>query len=113
MGYFRVTTTRYEKYLGMKNGVEYGWSLTYPVISGLADKTVQAKVNNAIETFFLEGPSFSAQREALTRLLWASRPGASVGRLGGLRQRHRRGRFGLERQHYPRPRDRRALLACP
>lgn len=31
MGYFRVTTTRYEKYLGMKNGVEYGWgSLTYP-----------------------------------------------------------------------------------
>lgn len=66
MGYFRVTTTRYEKYLGMKNGVEYGWSLTYPVISGLADKTVQAKVNNAIETFFLEGPSFSAQREALT-----------------------------------------------
>lgn len=66
MQYFKVTTTSYEKYLGMKNGQEYGWSLTYPVISGLADKTVQSTINSAIETFFLEGPSFSAQREALT-----------------------------------------------
>lgn len=66
MEYFKVTTSHYEKYLGMKNGVEYGWSLTYPVISGMTDKTVQTRLNSAIETFFLEGPSFSAQREALT-----------------------------------------------
>ena len=66
MEYFRVTTTGYEKYLGMKNGVEYGWSLTYPVISGLADKNVQSKINSAIESFFLQGPSFPAQREALS-----------------------------------------------
>lgn len=65
MEYFRVTTASYEKYLGMKNGVEYGWSLTYPVISGLSDKSVQNKINTSIETFFLQGPSFSAQRDAL------------------------------------------------
>lgn len=67
MEYFKVTTTAYEKYLGMRaDGTEYGWSLTYPVLSGLADKAVQAKLNNAIETFFLEGPSFSAQKQPLT-----------------------------------------------
>lgn len=66
MEYFRVTTTSYEKYLGMKNGAEYGWSLTYPVISGLADKNVQSTVNSAIENFFLQGPSVPAQREALS-----------------------------------------------
>lgn len=67
MGYFKVSTSAYEKYLGMRaDGTEYGWSLSYPVLSGLADKTVQQKLNTAIETFFLEGPSLPAQREPLT-----------------------------------------------
>lgn len=67
MGYVKITTKDYEKYLGMRaDGTEYGWSLSYPVVSGLADKAVQAKLNTAIETFFVEGPSFSAQRQPLT-----------------------------------------------
>ena len=66
MGYFKITTASYEKYLGMRNGQEYGWSLTYPVISGLADKTVQAKANRAIEAFFLEGSPLAARRDSLT-----------------------------------------------
>lgn len=67
LGYCKITTTSYEKYLGTdKDGQEYGWDLTYPVVSGLSDKTVQSKVNSAIESFFLAGPSASAQRQALT-----------------------------------------------
>ena len=67
LGYCKISTTSYEKYLGTdKNGQEYGWYLTYPVVSGLSDKTVQSKVNSAIEGFFLAGPSSTAQRQALT-----------------------------------------------
>ena len=65
--YCRITSTTYERYLGVDaSGQEYGWYLTYPVVSGLSDRTVQTKVNNAIENFFLEGPSSSAQRLSLT-----------------------------------------------
>lgn len=65
--YCKITTTTYEKYLGTdKDGTEYGWYLTYPVVSGLNDRTIQSKVNNAIESFFLEGPSYASKREPLT-----------------------------------------------
>ena len=67
LGYCKITTTSYEKYLGTdQNGNEYGWYVTYPVVSGMSDKTVQSKVNSAIESFFLTGPSASAQRTPLT-----------------------------------------------
>ncbi|MDR3767432.1 MAG: WG repeat-containing protein [Butyricicoccus sp.] len=67
LGYCKITTTSYEKYLGTdQNGTEYGWQVTYPVVSGMNDRSVQNKVNAAIENFFLSGPSASAQRLSLT-----------------------------------------------
>lgn len=62
----KVTTKTYEKYLGMKNGVEYGWNVEYPQFSGMKDSAVQTKLNTAIEGFFLDGPSVTAQTQPLT-----------------------------------------------
>lgn len=67
LGELTIDTVQYEKYLGTDDdGTEYGWRLSYPQVSGLADETVQQKVNAAIETFFLEGPSFSARSMPLS-----------------------------------------------
>lgn len=62
----KVTTKTYEKYLGMKKGVEYGWKVEYPQFSGMKDSAVQTKINTAIEGFFLDGPSVTAQTQPLT-----------------------------------------------
>ncbi len=63
LGYCKITSTSYEKYLGTdKSGQEYGISLTYPVVSGMADRTVQSKINDAIESFFLDGPALATTR---------------------------------------------------
>lgn len=62
LGEITAYTVEYEKYLGTKSdGVEWTWDISYPQIRGLADETVQDKINSAIETFFIEGPSFSAR----------------------------------------------------
>lgn len=56
-----VETRIYEKYLGMNpDGSEYGWHLQYPVLQGMADTTVQDKINTAIEGFFLNGTGKTA-----------------------------------------------------
>ncbi len=65
MEFFKVTTASYEKYLGKRNGQEYGWSLTYPVLSGMNDRTIQSKLNGMIESFFLSGPSAEARSRKL------------------------------------------------
>ncbi len=65
-GGVQVKTKTYEKYLGMKNGAEYGWKVEYPQFSGMKDSAVQAKLNAAIEGFFLDGPSVTAQTQPLT-----------------------------------------------
>jgi hypothetical protein len=61
-----VSGERYEKWLGLRDdGSDYGWDITYPQLSGMADRTLQTKINNAIRDFFLSGPA-AGQREALS-----------------------------------------------
>lgn len=61
----KVTTKTYEKYLGMQDGTEFGWNLEYPQFSGMTDTAAQKKINEAVEKFFLDGPSLPAQRQSL------------------------------------------------
>ena len=59
-------TTHYERFLGYQaGGGEYGWNVDFPEISGLPDENVQKKINSAIRAFFLQGPSVTADYEAL------------------------------------------------
>ena len=61
-----ATTVHYERFFGYQaDGSEYGWNVDFPEISGLPDADVQKKINEAIRKFFLEGPSVSAEYEAL------------------------------------------------
>ncbi len=56
----KVTTAYYEKYLGMRpDGSEYGWSVEYPLITGLSDLTAQQKINDGLRDFFIGGPYHS------------------------------------------------------
>lgn len=65
-GGVQVETRKYERYVGtQKDGTEYGWHLSYPQFTGMKDAAVQAKVNSAIEKFFLDGPSDAARRQSL------------------------------------------------
>ena len=59
-------TTHYERFLGYQaDGGEYGWNVDFPEITGLPDEAVQKNINSAIRAFFLEGPSVTADYEAL------------------------------------------------
>lgn len=65
-GGLTATTVTYEKFLGyQKDGTEHGWNVTFPEISGLPDAAVQKEINSAIRSFFLKGPSVTAEYEAL------------------------------------------------
>ncbi|MBQ8584791.1 MAG: S-layer homology domain-containing protein, partial [Butyricicoccus sp.] len=56
----RVSTAYYEKYLGMRpDGSEYGWSVEYPLLTGLSDLSVQQKINDGLRDFFVGGPYHS------------------------------------------------------
>lgn len=59
-------TVHYEKFMGYQaDGTEHGWNVDFPEIRGLPDESVQKSINQAIRAFFLEGPSVSAEYEAL------------------------------------------------
>ena len=61
-----ANTVHYEKFMGYQaDGSEHGWDVDFPEISGLADTKVQSSINNTIRSFFLEGPSVTAEYEAL------------------------------------------------
>ncbi len=61
-----ASTIHYEKFMGYQaDGSEHGWNVDFPEISGIADSKVQNSINNAIRSFFLEGPSVTAEYEAL------------------------------------------------
>lgn len=64
-GGVKVRTQKYEKYLGTRSAEAIGWSLEYPQLSGMKNASVQAKLNSAIEKFFLDGPSLTAQTQSL------------------------------------------------
>lgn len=56
----KVSTAYYEKYLGMRpDGSEYGWSVEYPLLTGLADLSAQQKINDGLRDFFVGGPYHS------------------------------------------------------
>ena len=61
-----ANTVHYEKFMGfLEDGSSHGWDVDFPEITGLSDESVQKSINDAIRTFFLEGPSVSAEYEAL------------------------------------------------
>lgn len=61
-----ANTVHYEKFMGfLEDGSSHGWDVDFPEISGLPDADVQKSINAAIRAFFLEGPSVSAEYEAL------------------------------------------------
>lgn len=61
-----ANTVHYEKFMGfLADGSSHGWDVDFPEISGLPDADVQKSINAAIRSFFLEGPSVSAEYEAL------------------------------------------------
>ena len=61
-----ANTVHYEKFMGfLADGSSHGWDVDFPEISGLPDESVQKSINNAIRSFFLEGPSITAEYEAL------------------------------------------------
>ncbi len=61
-----VNTVHYERFFGfLDDGGEYGWDVDFPELSGLPDEEVQTKINDGIRSFFLSGPSVSAEYEAL------------------------------------------------
>lgn len=65
-GGIKVTTEVYEKYLGMnEDGTEYGWYIEYPMLSGIKNEGVQARINNTLREFFTAGPSGETSRTAL------------------------------------------------
>ena len=56
----KVLTAYYEKYLGMRpDGSEYGWSVEYPLLTGLANLSAQQKINDGLRDFFVGGPYHS------------------------------------------------------
>ena len=56
----RVTSAYYEKYLGMRpDGSEYGWSVEYPLLTGLPSLSAQQKINDGLRDFFVGGPYHS------------------------------------------------------
>lgn len=56
----KVSTAYYEKYLGMRpDGSEYGWSVEYPLLTGLSDLSAQQKINDGLRDFFVGGPYHS------------------------------------------------------
>ena len=62
----RADTVHYEKFMGfLEDGSSHGWDVDFPEIAGLADEAVQKSINEAIRSFFLEGPSVTAEYEAL------------------------------------------------
>ena len=41
------------------DGSEYGWSVEYPLLIGLADAAAQQKINDGLRDFFVGGPDHS------------------------------------------------------
>ena len=72
-----ATTVHYEKFMGYQaDGTEHGWNVDFPEISGLADEKIQKSINETIRTFFLKGPSVTAEYEALEGSYGASIEGS-------------------------------------
>lgn len=70
-------TVHYEKFMGYQSdGTEHGWDVCFPEISGLADAKVQKSINDDIRSFFLKGPSVTAEYEALEGTYGASVEGS-------------------------------------
>ena len=70
-------TVHYEKFMGYQSdGTEHGWNVDFPEISGLADAKVQKSINDDIRSFFLKGPSVTAEYEALEGTYGASVEGS-------------------------------------
>lgn len=70
-------TVHYEKFMGFQSdGTEHGWNVDFPEISGLPDAKVQKSINDAIRSFFLKGPSVTAEYEALEGSYGASIEGS-------------------------------------
>lgn len=58
-----IASETYEKYLGMTpDGEEIGYQIEYPQVSGHADEAVQGRINDALRSFFVTGPSGSQER---------------------------------------------------
>ena len=65
-GGITANTVHYEKFMGYQaDGSEHGWNVDFPEISGIADSKLQTEINDTIRSFFLEGPSVTAEYEAL------------------------------------------------
>lgn len=65
-GGITANTVHYERFMGfLEDGNPHGWDVDFPEISGLPDEQVQRTINAEIRAFFLEGPSASAEYEAL------------------------------------------------
>lgn len=76
-GGITAKTVHYEKFLGYQaDGTEHGWNVDFPEISGLADEKMQKSINESIRSFFLKGPSVSAEYEALEGSYGASIEGS-------------------------------------
>ncbi len=59
----QIAAETYEKYLGMReDGMEYGYHIEYPQISGHSDAAVQTLINDTIRSFFVTGPSGAQDR---------------------------------------------------
>lgn len=62
-----VETKTYERYLGTTDtGKDFGWYLEYPQFTNMGNKAAQDKINTAIESFFLAGPSILPARRSFT-----------------------------------------------
>lgn len=59
-----------------QDGTEHGWDVDFPEISGLSDKKVQNTINSEIRSFFLKGPSVTAEYDALEGSYGASVEGS-------------------------------------
>ena len=76
-GGITAKTVHYEKFMGyQQDGTEHGWDVDFPEISGLSDKKVQNTINNEIRSFFLKGPSVTAEYDALEGSYGASVEGS-------------------------------------
>ncbi len=65
-GGLSVDLVHYERFFGfLEDGSEYGWNVDLPELSGLPDEEVQSKINDGIRSFFLSGPSVTAEYDAL------------------------------------------------
>lgn len=66
-GTLTVTSKTYERWLGMyDDGTDYGWTITYPVISGFDDDILQTQINTALSDFFMQGPSSITENLPIT-----------------------------------------------